>query len=163
MGRFKTYYPISEITTDLYTPGKQLMTTDNVEYIGAYHKYLTGEVYTKARWEPDVSIILIPYIDQTIPNKNMTYFKLKPEIQLARIGITSHNVVVTATDYNRGILQRFFIKKRNDNTIIEINKQQFNAWKSDRIDKKLYIAMEIAWYIAGPANDIITDILVPGV
>ena len=88
MGRFKTYYPISEITTDLYTPGKQWMTTDNVEYIGAYHKYLTGEVYTKARWEPDVSIILIPYIDQTIPNKNMTYFKLKPEIQLDRIGIT---------------------------------------------------------------------------
>jgi len=35
MGRFKTYYPISEITTDLYTPGKQWMTANNVEYIGA--------------------------------------------------------------------------------------------------------------------------------
>jgi len=163
MGRFKTYYPTSEITTDLYTPGKQWMTTDNVQYIGAYHKYLTGEVYTKARWEPDVSTILIPYTDQTIPNKNMPYFKLKPEIQLARISPTAHNVAPTTTDYNRGILQRFFIKKRNDNAIIEINKQQFDAWKSDQIDKKIYIAMEIAWYIAGPANDVITDILVPGV
>ena len=158
MGRFKTYYPTSEITTDLYTPGKQWMTTDNVQYIGAYHKYLTGEVYTKARWEPDVSTILIPYIDQTIPNKNMTYFKLKPEIQLARISPTAHNVAATSTDYNRGILQRFFIKKRN-----EINKQQYDAWRTDQIDKKLYIAIEIAWYIAGPANDVITDILVPGV
>ena len=163
MGRFKTYYPISEITTDLYTPGKQWMTTDNVQYIGAYHKYLTGEVYTKAQWQPDQSTILIPYIDQTISNKNITYFTLKPEIQLARTSPTSHNVVVTVTDYTLGILQRFFIKKRNDNAIIEINKQQYDAWKSDQIDKKLYIAIEIAWYIAGPANDVITGILVPGV
>jgi len=163
MGRFKTYYPISEITPDLYTPGKQLMTENNVEYIGAYHKYLTGEVYTKAQWQPDQSTILIPYIDQTISNKNIIYFTLKPEIQLARTSPTSHNVVVTVTDYTLGILQRFFIKKRNDNAIIEINKQQYDAWKSDQIDKKLYIAIEIAWYISGPANDVITGILVPGV
>ena len=163
MRRFKTYYPISEITTDLYTSGKQWMTTDNVEYIGAYHKYLTGEVYTKAQWQPDQSAILISYIDQTISNKNISYFKLKPEIQLTRLSPTSHNVAVTVTDYNRKLLQRFFIKKRNDNAIIEIDKQQFDAWKSDQIDKKLYIAIEIAWYIAGPANDVITDILVPGV
>lgn len=163
MGRFKTYYPISEITTDLYTSGKQWMTTDNVEYIGAYHKYLTGEVYTKAQWQPDQSAILISYIDQTISNKNISYFKLKPEIQLTRLSPTSHNVAVTVTDYNRKLLQRFFIKKRNDNAIIEIDKQQFDAWKSDQIDKKLYIAIEIVWYIAGPANDVITDILVPGV
>jgi hypothetical protein len=163
MGRFKTYYPTSEITPDLYTSGKQWMTTNNVEYIGAYHKYLTGEVYTKARWQPDVSTVLIPYIDQTIPNKNMPYLKLKPEFQLARTSPTAHTVNVTVTDYARGILQRFFIKKRNDNSIIEINKQQFDAWKSDQIDKKLYIAIEIAWYIAGPANDVITGIAVPGV
>jgi hypothetical protein len=163
MGRFKTYYPTSEITTNLYTPGKQWMTTDNVQYIGAYHKYLTGEVYTKAQWQPDQSAILISYIDQTISNKNISYFKLKPEIQLTRLSPTSHNVAVTVTDYNRKILQRFFIKKRNDNAIIEIDKQQFDAWKSDQIDKKLYIAIEIAWYIAGPANDVITDILVLGV
>ena len=164
MGRFKTYYPISEITTDLYTPGKQWMTETNVEYIGAYHKYLTGEVYTKAQWQPDRSVILIPYIDQTISNKNITYFKLKPEIQLARTSPTAHNVVATVNDYRRGLLQRFFIKKRNDNAIIEINKQQFNAWQTDQIDKKLYVAIEIAWYISGPTNDVITTgILVPGV
>jgi hypothetical protein len=163
MGRFKTYYPTSEITPDLYTSGKQWMTTNNVEYIGAYHKYLTGEVYTKARWQPDVSAVLIPYIDQTISNKNMPYLKLKPEFQLARTSPTAHTVNVTVTDYGRGILQRFFIKKRNDNAIIEIDKQQFDAWKSDQIDKKLYIAIEIAWYIAGPANDVITGISVPGV
>jgi len=164
MGRFKTYYPISEITPDLYTPGKQLMTENNVEYIGAYHKYLTGEVYTKAQWQPDRSVILIPYIDQTISNKNITYFKLKPEIRLARISPTTHNVVVTVTDYTRGTLQRFFIKKRNDNAIIEINSQQFNAWQTDQLDKKLYVAIEIAWYISGTANDVITaGILVPGV
>lgn len=163
MGRFKTYYPTSEITPDLYTAGKQWMTTNNVEYIGAYHKYLTGEVYTKARWQPEISAILIPYIDQTISNKNMPYLKLKPEFQLARTSPTAHTVNVTVTDYARGILQRFFIKKRNDNAIIEIDKQQFDAWKSDQIDKKLYIAIEIAWYIAGPANDVITGISVPGV
>jgi hypothetical protein len=82
MGRFKTYYPTSEITTDLYTAGKQWMTANNVEYIGVYHKYLTGEVYTRAKWQPGISVILMPYIDNTISNKNMPYLKLKPEIQL---------------------------------------------------------------------------------
>ena len=163
MGRLKTYYPTSEITTDLYTPGKQWMTTNNVEYIGLYHKYLTGEVYTKPQWQPDISVILIPYIDNIISNKNMPYSKLKPEIQLSRTSPTAHNVVATVNDYRRGLLQRFFIKKRNDNAIIEINKQQFDLWKSDEIDKKLYIAIEIAWYIAGPIHDITSGITVLGV
>lgn len=163
MGRLKTYYPTSEITTDLYTPGKQWMTTNNVEYIGLYHKYLTGEVYTKPQWQPDISVILIPYIDNIISNKNMPYSKLKPEIQLSRTSPTAHNVVATVNDYRRGLLQRFFIKKRNDNAIIEINKQQFDLWKSDEIDKKLYIAIEIAWYITGPIHDITSGITVLGV
>ena len=163
MGRLKTYYPTSEITTDLYTPGKQWMTTNNVEYIGLYHKYLTGEVYTRAQWQPGISVILMPYIDSTISNKNMPYLKLKPEIQLSRTSPTSHNVVATVNDYRRGLLQRFFIKKRNDNSIIEINKQQFDSWKSDKIDKKLYIAIEIAWYITGPIHDITSGITVLGV
>ena len=163
MGRLKTYYPTSEITTDLYTPGKQWMTTNNVEYIGLYHKYLTGEVYTKPQWQPDISVILIPYIDNIISNKNMPYSKLKPEIQLSRTSPTAHNVVATVNDYRRGLLQRFFIKKRNDNAIIEINKQQFDSWKSDKIDKKLYIAIEIAWYITGPIHDITSGITVLGV
>jgi len=163
MGRFKTYYPASEITTDLYTAGKQWMTANNVEYIGVYHKYLTGEVYTRAQWQPGISVILMPYIDTTISNKNMPYLKLKPEIQLSRTSPTAHNVVATVNDYRRGLLQRFFIKKRNDNAIIEINKQQFDSWKSDKIDKKLYIAIEIAWYITGPIHDTTSGITVLGV
>lgn len=163
MARFKTYYPTSEITINLYTSGKQWMTIDTVEYIGSYHRYLTGEVYTKSQWEPGTSISLIPYIDNTVSNKNLPYINLKPDIQLARISPKAHNVIVTVDDVKLGVLQRFFLKKRNDNTIIEINKQQYDAWKSDELDKKLHVAIEIAWFITGPINDTVTDTRIAGV
>ena len=51
MARLKLYYPVDEITNDLYTYGSELMTEDNVEYIGAFHRYITGEVYTKSKWD----------------------------------------------------------------------------------------------------------------
>ena len=34
MARLKLYYPVDEITPNLYTSGQQWMTTDNKEYVG---------------------------------------------------------------------------------------------------------------------------------
>ena len=39
------------------------MTEDGKEYIGGYHTYTTGEVFTQASYVRDVSKKLIPYKD----------------------------------------------------------------------------------------------------
>ena len=56
MARLKLYYPVDEITTNLYTTGKEWMTTDKKEYVGLFHLYTTGEAYTQPMWNPKSSL-----------------------------------------------------------------------------------------------------------
>ena len=68
------YTPIEQIETSLYTIGKEWMIIDtNEEYIGLYHKYPNGAVYTEAVFF-DNSIELIPYVQLNI--NSSIYFKL---------------------------------------------------------------------------------------
>ncbi len=67
MARTKVLYTKSEITENLYTTGSQYMKQDNTEYIGLYHTYITGEIYTEAKWNPAKSEPILPFKIQT-PN-----------------------------------------------------------------------------------------------
>ena len=55
------------------------MTSDRIEYIGLYHKYLTGEIFTKGLYDPNKSIPLIPYSQESIDVQ--TFKKNKPKIK----------------------------------------------------------------------------------
>ena len=55
MSRQKAYYTIDEITNNLYTTGSEWMLQNFTEYKGLYHTYITGEVYTQAKWNPKTS------------------------------------------------------------------------------------------------------------
>ena len=55
MSRRKIYYPEGQIQKGLYTEGLEWMLEDGTEYIGDYHKYITGEVYTKSAFVKNVS------------------------------------------------------------------------------------------------------------
>ena len=68
MSRLRLQYSKDEIITDLYTIGKELMYEDNTEYIGPYHRYTTGEIYTKTVWDNSQSEKLIQYQDTTLPS-----------------------------------------------------------------------------------------------
>ncbi len=59
--RQKVYYTIDEIINNLYTSGNELMYPDGTEYQGEYHRYITGETYTRKEWHPSLSKKLIPY------------------------------------------------------------------------------------------------------
>ena len=47
----------------------------------------------------------------------------------------------------------YFIKKINDSQIIEINQKQYNDWKNNNIDRILYKAVDLVWFISGNIND----------
>lgn len=165
MPRLKLYYPLDEITTNLYTSGKQWMTTDNVEYIGLYHTYTTGEVYTQAAWDLKKSVQLIPYKDQTAEiKKNTVYKKLMSNLKLQSVTPTATSIQLKKSDIYRGNIQRYFIKKYNQSNLIEINAFQFEQWQNNIIDSKLYNSVKLTWYITGNINDIKTnDIVIEGV
>lgn len=155
MARLKLYYPVDEITTNLYTTGKEWMTTDNKEYIGLYHLYTTGEAYTQPNWNPRSSLQLIPYQEVTTENrKNIVYQELTNDINAGTyVSLKSTPVQIRKQDIINGFISRYFLKKHNESAIIETNQLQFKQWQSNVMDSKLYSATSLTWFISGNIND----------
>lgn len=176
MTRKRLYYPASQIITNLYTAGKEFMTTDNVEYIGFYHKYIDGAVMTGAVYDKVESKVLKTYVDTVTQPELLVY---RDSVKKGRNSKTNvvYNiqpkfsyVAPTVSDFELGKFNRYFIKRRNFNTIndiFEIDVDQYNQWRKAKagIDETLYDAVKIEWKLTGPLNDITEDdvIMVPGV
>jgi len=155
--RLKSYYLPEEITTNLYTAGKEWQTEDGVEYRGSYHRYLTNEVYTGATWNSKTSKKLQTYVAEV--TRNLTYTTLKSRLKTNFIAPWSVTPVVNEQDRAVGSITRYFIKKVNENTIIEIDKLQYDALQGNALDPHMYISTTLQWYIAGPVNDEIVGVV----
>ena len=149
--RKKLFYTSDEITTNLYTPGKEWMYEDGTEYIGSYHLYSTSEVYTKGTWSSKQSIKLIPYVRRDVLNN--VYRTLKT-IKISTKSVPSHKPNVIQSDIKNGYIVRYFLKKINEEIIIEISVDTYKQWKQGKIDKKLYLGVQLNWYVTGNIDDI---------
>ena len=159
--RIKSYYSANEIVNNLYTTGQELMTTDNVEYIGLYHKYTTGEVYSQPTWDKNKSVKLIKYKDQ--PESVIEYNKIS-DIEINYKSFNTYNVAITKENINNGYVDRFIIKRANDNVFYEVNSDTYDMYTNEDIDPVLYLAVKFKWYITGNINDVRQgNILIPGV
>jgi hypothetical protein len=155
MARLKLYYPVDELTTNLYTTGQEWMTLDKKEYVGLYHTYTTGETYTQPNWNPKSSVQLIPYYELSVDNeKNITYQQLT-NFQYDGKFVTPKSITpqIKKQDILNGSIQRFFLKKHNEFNIIETNQLQYQQWQNNIIDTKLYAAIQINWFISGNIDD----------
>tara|TARA_R110002020_G_scaffold74225_1_gene190138 strand:- start:99 stop:716 length:618 start_codon:yes stop_codon:yes gene_type:complete len=148
--RKKLFYTSDEITTNLYTPGKEWMYEDGTEYIGSYHLYSTSEVYTKGTWSSKQSIKLIPYVRRDVLNN--VYRTLKT-IKIKTKSIPSHKPNVIQSDIKNGYIVRYFFKKINEEIIIEVSADTYKQWKQGMFDKKLYLGIQLNWYITGDIED----------
>lgn len=159
--RIKSYYSANEIVNNLYTTGQELMTTDNVEYVGLYHKYTTGEIYSQPTWDKNKSVKLIKYKDQ--PESVIEYNKIS-DIEINYKSFNTYNVAITKENINKGYVDRFIIKRANDNVFYEVNSDTYDMYTREDIDPVLYLAVKFKWYITGNINDVIQgNILIPGV
>lgn len=152
--RIKLFYSPDEITNNLYTFGKEWMNADAVEYIGLYHKYTTGEVYTEGKWNPNKSIKLFEY--QAIDTLKYQYQQLK-EINTISISPIQYQPENSITGVSQQI-QRYFIQKKNEpDIIIEIDDAQYELFLTNKIDQNIYTAVQLTWYITGPINDVVIN------
>ena len=149
--RNKLRYTIDEVTIDLYTPGGLYMTEDNVEYIGAYHQYITNEVYTGSVWNAKTSLKLIPLVKTR--TDNVVYRKLKSNLVTKYYLPAPTTITITEQQRMTGSITRYFMKKTNDTYIFEIDNRTYTLWQSKRIDPLVYLAASLQWQIAGPVTD----------
>lgn len=152
--RQKTYYSIDEIISDLYTYGSEFMTTDLQEYVGLYHIYTTGEVYTQPNWDTKLSkeLIQIKKIDPIIE-----LYKSRKSINVKYNTPKSTAPIITDDQRKSGIMKRYFLKNVTTNIILEVDKSQHDLYDKKLIDPVLYSKLSIDWKISGNVNNTITN------
>ena len=151
MARRKLKYTKDEITNNLYTAGEEWMTTEYQEYIGLYHRYSTGEVYTLAQWNPQKSIELIPY--RILPPGNKTYQLLKEDLTTLYETLEPYRLEISNENRKTGYITRYLAYNIVIKKIIEIDKETYDKIQKKKIDPNLYESISLRWYITGELND----------
>lgn len=150
--RKKAYYTINEIENNLFTTGSEWQTADGNEYVGLYHRYTTGEVYTQPVWNPNLSVKLSPYeqVSETVKQ-----FKRLRDINVKYESVQPYAVKLTQLDLIQGQINRYFIKRVNEQMVFEIDSATYQKWKTRKIDPNMHIAVEIVWLISGDIEHVI--------
>jgi len=167
MKRMKLYYPEYQIKKDQFTRGGELMDGSGNEYIGYYHTYTTGEIFSQTQYDELKSIklyplrkdIQTPYKKLKIKKNSYTEF-LKSDLNMVKYFQPNYQITMpTEADFLTGYYYRFFAVKRNDDTVIyEISKDEYFRYGSiGGINKFLYIVDSIKWVLTGPEIDVKTN------
>jgi hypothetical protein len=154
MARKKLYYPEGQIQKGLYTDGNEWMLEDGTEYVGDYHTYYSGEVYTRSSYLRNVSEKLIPYINLSEESKKtiFEYDSLKKSSPSAFTFSEYNKIPPTEKDYTNGIFFRYFAKRHFSNIITEVDSDTFSNLKDE-----YYVKNRIPWKLTGPLNDTPTE------
>jgi hypothetical protein len=153
MARKKLFYTKNQITENLYTAGSEYQLADGTLYVGLYHVYTTGEIYTEAKWTPGKSKKLKAFV--VVPEQAKTYRKNKPDIKTKFETPEKHFPEITTQDIQQKYIKRYFLYKINEQQVTEISLKQYNKWYSQELDNNIYDTIELIWYISGPAFDTI--------
>ena len=164
--RKRIYYTKAQVREGLVTDGGEWMFTDNTEYIGQYHTYTTGEVFSEATFVDGKSRILIPYVDVQNINqqneigidtaKNFEYDNIKTLNVKKSIIPNPNQIQPTDKDIKRGWVERYFAKKVNDDIILELTKEDFdNVGTENGLDSILWEKFKLRWRITGPIDEIL--------
>jgi len=148
MSRNKIYYPTGQIQNGLYTQGKEWMLEDGTEYIGDYHTYITGEVFTKSSYVENISKKLVPYIDllQSSNKNTFKYDSLIDDKVDSFVSAKYQKTTPSEEDYNNGFYYRFFAKRHFNGIITEVSEDNFNELQLEH-----YKTLELAWKLRDDA------------
>ena len=133
--RNRIYYTKAQINNGLLTEGEEWMFIDGTEYIGQYHTYTTGEVFSEIEFIDGKSRKLIPYVNvssvglQTSEGmdlaKNFLYDEIKSLTVKKSIKPNADIEPITEKDLKRGYMERYF-GYRYDDQCIELNKEYYD-------------------------------------
>jgi len=169
--RKKIYYPDSQIEKNLYTRGKEWMyLNDWKEYIGYYHRYSNGEVFTEREWDPNRSEILVKYkerqesyfryldIKKYTEYRGEKYELVGPQKYFTYSAPRAVKRLPTDIETEDGLMERYFVYKRNEpnRVMIEVDKKQTENFDMDNtgINQYLYGLVKVPWKLSGPERDI---------
>ncbi len=162
------YIPKKMTNNNLYTAGNQFVdqATGNT-YTGSYHELFDGTTFSgKTPNDPNSRKLLVDSksISQTTKvitsNENLRYQQLNPSNQeLYKYGKDPIAFIPqpTGNDYQRGSIQRYFTRKRNEipTRILEIDLNTYNDLdiQGGEYNYAMWDVTKIYWKISGPLTD----------
>ena len=168
------YTPAAKIRSALYSIGKEYMYAETLEeYIGLYHIYPNGAIYSQAHFSPKVSKPLVQYVGQSTPIEvideqgngigtttlnNSMYYRMTETRFNNHYAPPYHYPEPALKSYDSGFFIRYFAQRINDiSDITEITPDEFARKNSDNtpgIDEGLYKFLKLKWTIDGPIDDV---------
>ena len=158
-----SYYPKSQIKTDLFTNGKEFIRSDNrLPYVGSYWKTSDGSVFSGKTPDDKPTITLLPIpepVEQT-PLNTTTEWKVDypSDIVNKKPGQVPKNHIFQPLpeELHLGQAFRYFTKKSNQKVYFEISKDTFRklSTKSNEILFQLYTPITMIWRLEGNDDEI---------
>jgi hypothetical protein len=176
------YYPLSQITPNLYTNGDEFINNTGEPYIGYYYKVSNGRFF--AGRIPNAILGNIEIVRSTLQN-NITPSVLYQETSINIINasnasadidleVIEYNNITNSKylpdtllpyynpqlpiqqDYQNTEFTRFFCKKTNEIIYIEIDKDQYDklSIKNPQILWQLYEPFNITWQLTGDKQQV---------
>ena len=162
------YYPQSQIKTNLYTNGNELVyKTNKTMYVGFYWKasdgkYFTGKTpqdtpteelqiinptYTSVETSQDVTINNVAISSNPSTKVYMSMMSTPPRLFLP----TFTSPQPTQQDYQIGEFRRYFVKKTNELIYTEVSKDTYENIlnKNSQWLWQDYLAFNLPWTISG--------------
>jgi hypothetical protein len=165
------YYPLSQITSNLYTNGNEfVIKSNNSPYVGYYWKTSTEKYYTGKTPQDTPSEEIIPSINKEgikSPDVIDSYYNQYDDLVNNYINITSSSLspplppvfsltIPTQQDYQIGEFRRYFCKKTNEISYLEISKETYDKLigEDPQILYQLYQPFNIPWRLTGDKEQV---------
>jgi hypothetical protein len=163
------YYPKSQIISNLYTNGGELFYLTGEPYVGYYYKISNGSYFSGKTPQdaPNVRLVLSPLLkSNNISNINinsLSYINTSqdsidyPLFRDEDILLPYYSPTLpTSQDYQIGEMRRYFCKKINEISYLEINKEIYDKLiKNDlTIAFQFYQAFNIPWQLTGDKEQV---------
>ena len=159
------YYPLSQVTSNLYTNGDEFATkSNNSPYTGYYWKTSTGKSYTGKTPQDTPTEELIPFSVEggsRQSNTINTYYNQYDDIAANYLNLvdppppnaipTYSATLPTEQDYQNTEFRRYFCKKTNEIIYLEISKETYDKLvaKDPKTLFELYIPFNLPWQLTG--------------
>ena len=167
------YYPLSQITSNLYTNGKEFAYQNNKQpYTGYYWKTSTGKFFT-GKTPQDLPLEeLIIYSPENNVEVSVTisgdssYYNQFDSNTFEYLNLVSpptpplpptySPTIPTQQDYQIGEYRRYFCKKTNEIVYLEINKDTYDklVGKDSKILYQLYQPFNLPWQLTGDKSQV---------
>jgi hypothetical protein len=147
MSKFKRYIPKTSYTEPKYTSGGEYKTRDTGEdYIGFYIEASRGKFYSgKSPQQGGAEILKVQ--TEGIVNKGA---KASIFALLAALAKGFFKPKTSSIDKENGFTTRYFIQDKNDNKIIETDRELYLQAQRELPNKRF---VQTDWIIKGPAQD----------